>query len=87
FQSGSQGCPPTFLVSLRVAMGVWLSPVPTPGDKASGARPWWSLDWLETNPDSQPAIELSDLPDDHHSQFPQSPEISPGRKGSGKSEG
>ncbi|TEA35436.1 hypothetical protein DBR06_SOUSAS20510007, partial [Sousa chinensis] len=43
FPSGSQGCPPTSLISLRVAMVVWLPPVPTPGDKASRARPWWSL--------------------------------------------
>ncbi|TEA31673.1 hypothetical protein DBR06_SOUSAS22610002, partial [Sousa chinensis] len=49
FHSGSQGCPPNFLISLRVAMVVWLSPVPTPGDKASGARTWWSLASLETN--------------------------------------
>ena len=57
FQPGSQGCPPTFFISLRVAMVVWLSPIPTPGDKAGGASSWWSLGSLETNPDSQPEIE------------------------------
>ncbi|TEA39541.1 hypothetical protein DBR06_SOUSAS55510002, partial [Sousa chinensis] len=49
FQSGSQGYPPTSLISLTVAMVFCLSPVPTPGDKASGARNWWSLASLETN--------------------------------------
>ena len=32
-------------------------------------------------------FSVSGLPDGHHSQFPQSPDISPWRKGSGKSEG
>ena len=57
FQSGSQGCPPTFFISLKLAMVVWLSLIPTPGDKASGARSWWSLASLEIHPDSQPEIE------------------------------
>ncbi|TEA39766.1 hypothetical protein DBR06_SOUSAS30510003, partial [Sousa chinensis] len=32
-------------------------------------------------------FSVSDLPDGHHSQLPKSPKMSPGRKGSGKSEG
>ncbi|TEA32949.1 hypothetical protein DBR06_SOUSAS17010050, partial [Sousa chinensis] len=73
------------LISVRVAMEVSLSPVSSPGDKGSGARPWWTLASLETNVDSLFAIEY--LREGHHSQLPWSEEISPGRKGSGKSEG
>ncbi|TEA41058.1 hypothetical protein DBR06_SOUSAS34010002, partial [Sousa chinensis] len=44
-----QGRPPTFFISLKVGMVVWMSPIPTPGDKASGASSWWSLASLEIN--------------------------------------
>eukprot|EP00069_Balaena_mysticetus_P008242 bmy_05808T0 len=77
FKLAPRGALPLFFISLKVAMAVWLSPIPTPCDKASGASSWWSL----------PSFSVSELADCHHSQSPQSPEISPRRKGSGEIRG
>lgn len=45
-------CSPTLFIFLKVAREVWVSPVPTPSDKASEAKSWWSFLSLDPNSDS-----------------------------------